>query len=199
MKFCRKLITFFGMIIICITTVSWVGTGPELKGENEHMVIDFNNPDEHENWRIVNDGVMGGLSQSEMIPGDTGIAIFKGTVSLDNNGGFASVRTQPRSYKLDGFSGLSVRVKGDGKKYHFRARTNDRYDGISYRYIFETKANEWMTIQLPFSDFIPVYRGRILDDVGPLSPELIQQLGFLIADKQKGKFHLEIKWINAYK
>lgn len=197
MKFSQKY--FILMIFICLISVSWAKKTSETGAKEEQIVIDFNNEDEHKNWRIINDGVMGGISTSEIVPGDSGTLIFQGTVSLENNGGFASVRTDSRSFKFDSYAGIVLRVFGDGKKYQFRVRVNNRFDGISYRYIFDTRSEEWLTIQMPFSDFVPVYRGRIIDDAEPLPPDQIQQIGFLISDKQKGKFRLQIDWIKAYK
>ena len=43
-------------------------------------------------WIIVNDGVMGGLSSSRFTDSDSSFATFNGELSLENNGGFASVR-----------------------------------------------------------------------------------------------------------
>ena len=114
-------------------------------------------------------------------------------------GGFTSTRTAPRSYGLDGYDGILLRVKGDGKNYQFRLRTDDRFDGTSYRYEFATEVNTWMTIAIPFQEFVPVFRGRILKDVEPIDPEKIQQIGFLIANKQAEDFQLEIDWIKAFK
>jgi monofunctional biosynthetic peptidoglycan transglycosylase len=56
-----------------------------------------------------------------------------------------------------------------------------------------------MIIDIPFHECVPVFRGRILEDVEPIRPEDIQQIGFLISNKQAGKFQLEIDWIKAYK
>jgi monofunctional biosynthetic peptidoglycan transglycosylase len=167
--------------------------------QKESLIFDFENQSEIDYWRIVNDGVMGGLSQSEIVYGDGKTAIFRGIVSLENNGGFASTRTIPRSYELGGHDGIRIRVRGDGKKYQFRMRTNDRFDGISYRYEFITQMNTWMLIDIPFHACVPVFRGRILKDVESMLPEKIQQLGFLISNQQAGKFQLEIDWIKAYK
>jgi monofunctional biosynthetic peptidoglycan transglycosylase len=167
--------------------------------DNQITLYDFKNPEEIEDWIIVNDGVMGGLSQSKIALGDSGTAIFQGNISLENNGGFASTRTLPRQYHLDTFTGLEIRVKGDGKTYQFRLREKDRFDGIAYRYHFRTQAGEWMTVRIPFEECIPVFRGRILSDVKPVSPEEIQQIGFLVSDKQTGRFQLEIDWIKAFK
>lgn len=165
---------------------------------SEIMLFNFAKMKNMDDWLIVNDGVMGGLSKSKLILSDSGTAIFSGNVTLENNGGFASTRTKAMRFQLDGFKGILIRVKGDGKKYQFRIRTNDRFDGISYRHHFETKVNQWQTYSIPFNKFVPVFRGRILRDVEPISPKDIQQLGILISDKQTGEFRLEIQWIKSY-
>jgi monofunctional biosynthetic peptidoglycan transglycosylase len=156
-------------------------------------------PEEIDQWRVVNDGVMGGLSQSQIKITQDNTAVFQGTVSLENYGGFASVRTLPRTYNLSGYSGLSIRVKGDGKRYQFRVRIDTQFDGIGYRSHFSTTADTWITVRMPFSEFVPTFRGRVLRDAPLLAPAQIRQLGLLIADKQEGAFRLEIDWIKAYK
>ena len=122
----------------------------------------INNTDEKENWQIINDDVMGGVSQSEIIFNDTGTATFQGRISLENNGGFASTRSKSHSYRLGGYIGLHVRIQGDGKDNQLRVRTDNRLDGISHRYRFATQPETWMNIRVPFSEFVPVFRGRIL-------------------------------------
>lgn len=165
----------------------------------EMLIFAFDNREDIELWRTVNDGVMGGLSESEITMTETSSAIFKGSVTLENYGGFASVRTLPKLYELAEYTGVQLRVKGDGKKYQFRLMTNERFDGVSYRYQFETELNEWMIIEIPFEEFEPVFRGRVLGDVAPVISAEIQQFGFLIANNRAEKFHLEIDWIKAYK
>jgi len=165
---------------------------------SEKMLIDFNDVDESGTWWIVNDGVMGGLSRSEFKLTDRGTAIFQGNVSLENFGGFSSIRTNPRSFKLENYQGLLVRVKGDGKKYQLRLHADDRFDNIAYRFYFQTQPATWQTIHAPFSEFVPVFRGQIMNNVPSISPEKIKAIGFMISDKQAGPFRLEIDSIRAY-
>jgi NADH dehydrogenase [ubiquinone] 1 alpha subcomplex assembly factor 1 len=199
MKFTRIFIQSSFLLITCLLPLTSATEGSENTIQNEIVLFNFQKSGELNDWLIVNDGVMGGLSQSEIVLSDNNTAVFQGTVSLENNGGFSSTRTSPRSYNLAGFDGISVRLKGDGKKYQFRLRTNDRFDGIAYRYHFKTDINKWIIIRVPFNECVPVFRGRVLDDVEPISPNKIQQIGFLISDKQAGSFKLEIDWIKAYK
>ncbi|MBN2419918.1 MAG: CIA30 family protein [Deltaproteobacteria bacterium] len=78
-------------------------------------------------------------------------------------------------------------------------RTDNSFDGVSYRYEFRTEADTWIVINVPFHECKPVFRGRILKEIEPINPEQIQQIGFLISDKQAGKFQIEVDWIKAYK
>ena len=165
----------------------------------EKILIDFTNAEETGTWWIINDGVMGGLSQSEIRLTGEGTAIFQGNVSLENYGGFSSTRTNPRDFQLENYQGLLVRVKGDGKKYQLRLHTDNRFDGIAYRTYFQTQPSTWMTIRAPFKEFLPVFRGRIMNNVSLISPEKIEQVGFMISDKQDGSFKIEIDSIQAYK
>ncbi len=171
----------------------------DTRDSGEIILFDFGTLENMADWLIVNDGVMGGLSRSRFILSDSNTAIFSGNVTLENNRGFASTRTRAMQFQLDGFKGVLIRVKGDGKKYQFRIRTNNRFDGVSYRYHFETNTNQWQTISIPFNKCVPVFRGRVLRDVGPISPKDIQELGILISDEQTGEFQLEIQWIKSYR
>ena len=82
---------------------------PEMN-ETELTLIDFSNASAA-GWQIVNDSVMGGISRSTLQLHEDGYALFSGTVSLENNGGFASVRTRAQApMDLSDFEGLSVQV-----------------------------------------------------------------------------------------
>lgn len=191
---------------IAISFVLLEGTGmtyehiqPQHAQSTTKVLFDFSNEQTRGQWVIVNDGVMGGVSQSEILLSDQGTAIFRGTVSLENYGGFASIRTVSDSYDLDGYTGLIFKIKGDGQRYQLRLRGDNRFDGISYRYYVDTQPDIWMTIRVPFRDFVPVFRGRILNDVLPVAPGQVQQIGMMISDKQAGPFRLELESIQAYK
>lgn len=187
-----------------IGLLAFLASAPQASAASENMntqqstLFDFTTPEDVQFWQIVNDGVMGGRSQSTMTSQASNTALFKGAISLENNGGFASIRTVPLPYNLVGYSGVLFRVKGDGKPYQFRLRTGNRFDGIAYSYQFATKANEWINVTIPFSEFIPVFRGRVLRDVAPVTPKDIQQLGVLVTNKKAGPFQLEIDWIKVY-
>ncbi len=158
-------------------------------------IFSFNNKNVKP-WQAVNDVVMGGLSQSKMEI-EKGIAIFSGKVSLENNGGFASVRSLAAKHDLSSAKGICIRVKGDGSAYKFCLKTSVSWNSVLYQQRFETVKDKWITCSLPLDKFISTFRGRILNN-RPLEPKNITSFGFLISDKQKGNFQLEIDWIKQY-
>jgi len=163
------------------------------------VLFDSVDSSETERWLVVNDNVMGGVSNGEASRTEDGCLRFSGSISLENNGGFASIRSQPTDFGLGDYLGIRIRVMGDGRTYQFRLRTDRNLDGIAFRQEFETIDNEWVEVELPFASFLPTFRGRILTDVGPLDPADIRQLGFLLADKRAGAFRLTVDRIVAFK
>jgi monofunctional biosynthetic peptidoglycan transglycosylase len=158
-------------------------------------VIDF--AFEPEIWPSIDDRVMGGVSASSMTVGD-GFATFRGEVSFDNNGGFASVRSRPQLRDFSASDGLILKVRGDGKRYGFRIRTSASFDGVSYQATIQPPAGEWHEVSIAFDEMVPVYRGRVVADHPPLDPALVTTFGFIIA-RQKGPFRLDIATIRPYR
>ena len=148
-------------------------------------------------WRIVNDGVMGGLSSSKAIVKDDKI-IFNGNVSLENNGGFASLRSPVKNYDFSNFNGLEIRLRTDGKSYSISMKETSYYTGYFYTASFETKAEEWMTIKLPFDQFKLYYFGKRMNSSSQIPIDKIKEISFLIGDKQEGDFQVFIDYINLY-
>jgi hypothetical protein len=149
-------------------------------------------------WENIDDVVMGGVSQSRLRIAES-MAIFEGVVSLENHGGFASVRTALPAGELAGYDGILLRVRGDGKHYGFRLRPSVVRGGFGYEARFTGLAAQWSDEKLPFQQFRPVFKGREAPEYGPLDPGKVEVMGFIVSDKQAGPFRLEIKHIWAYK
>ncbi|NNE91878.1 MAG: hypothetical protein HKN23_09550, partial [Verrucomicrobiales bacterium] len=150
-------------------------------------------------WQVVNDGVMGGLSQGKLEITDDGTMRFTGNLSLKNNGGFSTVRSGDVSYNLSNDLGLLLRVKGDGRTYEARLSSDARYRGmeVSFSGKFETKKGEWTQVKIPFPEFEGSFRGiELKNEV--LNPANIQRIGILLGDKQEGPFELEVDYIRTY-
>ncbi|WP_347709820.1 CIA30 family protein [Halomonas gemina] len=140
----------------------------------------------------------GGISRGGLHVED-GSGVFSGETSLENNGGFASVRRDPEAMNLSDASGLVLYVRGDGRCYQLRLRNYQLPEGTAYRALFQPPVGEWQHVALPLPAFEAMFRGRRLEDAPLLDPGSIQQLGLLIADKQPGPFRLEAAWIETIK
>ena len=148
-------------------------------------------------WRIVNDGVMGGLSSSNTIVKDEKI-IFSGNVSLENNGGFASLRSPVKDYNFEKFTGLEIKIKGDGKRYSVSMKETTYFNGYFYTSSFETKKDEWIAVQIPFNQFKLYYFGKETSSNKKIPLNNIKEISLLIGDKQAGEFKAKIDYIMLY-
>ena len=162
------------------------------------LLLDFEDTDKSGRWMVVNDDVMGGVSRSNVKLHSDGYLLFDGEVSTNYGGGFASVRTDYKNWEIEKYEGFILRVKGDGKTFQFRCRLGNNINQIAYRHYFQADNEDWQEIILPFKEFLPTYRGRVLSNIPKLDPKEIKQFGFMISDKQVGKFNLKIDWIGVY-
>lgn len=157
---------------------------------NSKVVFDFAKTGDTGNWLVVNDGVMGGLSKGTFMPGENGTAVFSGTVSLENSGGFSSVRYNTGKIEVEGFSVLELHLKGDGKKYQVRIRENSS-DYYSFIYTFQT-SGDWETVKIPLAEMFPSFRGRKLN-LPNYSGKSMEELTFLIGNNKAEPFLLELQ------
>ncbi len=172
-----KLSTLFLTLIILQTTMT---------------IFDFNTKSNITNWQIVNDVVMGGKSNSDFTINKDGFGVFKGKVSLENNGGFAMVQYHFDTKKVNDFTKACITLKGDGKTYQFRIKTHNS-DRHSYIASFDT-SGEWQTIEIPFNTMQPAFRGRKLD-IGNYQGQQMEMIAFLIGNKKEEAFELQIDTI----
>jgi hypothetical protein len=161
---------------------------------NTITLFDFTKESDIVNWKIVDDGVMGGLSSSTFFVDKAGNGIFKGSVSLENNGGFCSVRYFFKPTTLKNQKTFSIRLKGDGKKYQFRVKSKVS-DYYSYIYEFQT-TSEWQTVEIPITEMYASFRGRTLN-LPNYDGASLEEIAFLIGNKQNENFQLMIDTIEV--
>ena len=177
---------FFLTLVIIIFHSSIFAQNVTIIKPSENIGID--------NWNIVNDGVMGGISQSSIYLNEANNIKFVGNVSLENNGGFASCRMGYNGSQLKGSTKFLLRVKGDGNIYKLRFRIGGSY--ANYSADFSTIKDEWVNIEIPIEDFKPYYFGR-KTRAPKFKIHKINSLGILISDKQSGSFSLEVEHLKA--
>jgi len=170
-------------------------------------VFDFvAEPQAVQRWRAQDDRVMGGVTLSRLAPG-AGSAVFEGSVSLERNGGFASVRTEPFAPPLDlaAAAGVALLVRGDGRRYKLILRDDESSGAVSFMAGFDTRPGELTVVRLPFDAFRATFRGRSV--AGTLRPQAITSLGLMLSKVEHdgvpnaafapGAFRLEVLAIGA--
>tara|TARA_B100001173_G_C15951947_1_gene531815 strand:- start:424 stop:957 length:534 start_codon:yes stop_codon:yes gene_type:complete len=151
------------------------------------IIFDFNIKSDVRKWIIVDDVVMGGRSSGNFRLNDEGHGVFEGDISLENNGGFSSLRYDCGKILLEGKTQVNITLLGDGKDYQFRIKSNSG-DYYSYIIPFST-SGEWEEIEIQLKDMYPSFRGRRLD--GPnFSDMSFEGITFLIGNKKTEKFKL---------
>lgn len=165
--------------------------------DKERLVFNFNTPESGRIWVSVNDNVMGGISEGKFKITQDKTLFFYGSLSLANNGGFASIRCLPTQLGLKKNDSIYFQVKGDGREYTMNLYTNKRLTAFSYRQSFQTKNNEWVEISLPLEKFSATSFGKVIPKAELINPTDIESLGFMLGDKKPGTFQVEFKEIKA--
>lgn len=163
---------------------------------DERLLFSFEEPNASEVWRTVNDGVMGGVSEGRVKINEDQNLEFFGTLSLENNGGFASVRASGDHLAMEAEESILLRVRGDGREYNFNLYARRDLEGYSFRQSFQTVEGEWVEIALPMHRFVATWRGRMFPDV-ELDPAMVAGVGILLGDGKPGSFQLEVEWVKA--
>jgi len=188
----------------------------ERRGQVVESVFDFSEPGcDLSAWGALDDVVMGGVSQGQLFLENPGKpdqqAVFAGVVSTENSGGFSSVRTQnfDPPFNFAGWLGLRLDVKGDGQRYKFILRNSAGWDSPAYIYSFDTTADEWVSVDIPFAELVPTFRAKSVPDATPYDPAKTVSFQLMLSkfeyDKRlnpsfaAGQFKLAVKRIGVYR
>jgi hypothetical protein len=161
---------------------------------NDVVIFDFDSNNVINSWQVINDGVMGGKSKSQFYCNDEGQGTFEGKISLENNGGFCSVRYTCNPVSLTKNKSFIIRLKGDKKQYQFRVKS-DRINPHSYIFPFQT-SGEWQSIIIPIHEMYPAFRGQKLA-IPNYDGANLAEIAFLIGNKEAQSFKLLIKSIKV--
>ena len=161
-------------------------------------------------WGALDDVVMGGVSQGSFFK-RAQWAVFAGSVSTDNSGGFSSVRTKnfEPPFDLAGWRGMRLRVMGDGQRYKFILRNSGDWDSPAYIYGFDTVPSEWVDVSVPFDEMVPTFRAKSVPDAPAFNPANVCSLQLMLSkfeyDRRlnpefvPGPFELGVKEIGVYR
>ncbi len=142
--------------------------------------------------QTINNGVMGGVSEGKFRITEAKTLEFTGTLSLENNGGFASVRSKAKKLSLEKGDTVVAKVRGDGREYTLNLYVKRLRIAFAYQAEMQTKKHEWVEVKFPLDQFEATSFGTKVKDAGPVNPQEVNAVGFLLGDKKAGAFQLEI-------
>lgn len=161
-------------------------------------VFDFTTDTPANAWNVEDDVVMGGRSSSQFTITEEGHGRFTGHVSLENNGGFASIRHQletPQTLPEDA-SSFQLRIKGDGKDYTLRVKAKASQNYYHQATFPTSKVEEWETIAIAFASMSAMRYGKVVD-VPNYAGEQVTQIQLLIGNGKEQDFAVELDVIEV--
>lgn len=161
----------------------------------ERILYDFQNLEQRNSWFPLNDNVMGGISTGKCSFSKQNTLVFSGKLSLENRGGFASIRSLTTGMNLKDATKFKLKVKGDGRFYNFNISSSNFIADPGFQAGFQTKKNTWQEIEIALKEFSPAFGSR--SSKNELDMSTIKIMGLILSDKQAGPFHIEVDWIKA--
>ncbi|WP_071454804.1 CIA30 family protein [Gloeomargarita lithophora] len=206
-----QTVTYFEALplVACLQRTLGHNPPPATVMPQGEIMMDLSQPTGVDLWGALDDVVMGGMSRSSLVADPAG-ARFEGMVTTQNNGGFASVRTRNLEPPLDlsGTTGLTLRVRGDGKRYKLLVRDSSSWDSLAYGAQFDTQPATWITVKIPFADLVPVFRAKTVPSAPPMVLTQVISLQLMLSKFaydgqinptfQPGDFRLQISTIGTY-
>ncbi len=158
------------------------------------LLFDFIDRGAVTEWGAIDDRVMGGISSSQLRHDPTGHAVFEGNVSLERNGGFASIRSTPAGRGKPGTQTCFIEARATGRRFKLSLLIDDAFDSINYQASFAPEPT-WQTLHIPLATFRATFRGRDVPGAPALDPARIRQVGLMVAERQAGASALEVRRI----
>ncbi|KAF9165650.1 hypothetical protein BGX21_009657 [Mortierella sp. AD011] len=181
--------------------------------QRELPLVTIKKQEDLKDWLVGCDKDIGGFSEAHLDITKNGAGRFHGQLSLDlpedegvEKSGYAGIRTKTRPGSIFGtpvwdtslFEYLSLRVKGDERKYFVNIQTDGVIPTDLYQHrLFLKTPGEWETVLIPFKDFILTNQGFIQEDQIEMYRERVKNVGVSIIDRKSGPFELEIESISA--
>ena len=162
---------------------------------SNNFIIDFGKDTGGQYWTIVNDDVMGGLSSSSAVFTESSL-LFNGTLSLENNGGFASIRSANGKFDLSKYTTVKIKFRSTGRDFALQLSNSKLFFRPNYKLIFGSSTGEWEIVKLKIADFQQYTMGKISGPtINKDKLENIIRISIILSDKKEGPFEIEIDYI----
>jgi hypothetical protein len=181
------LILFFGLSLTSYTS-------------NESTYDFGSGQNQVNNWVMISDNVMGGVSKSKLEYTENAM-ILTGDISFKNYGGFASVKTTFGKYDISQFKGVKIKFKSTNQKFAFTLEDKNNWTLPNYKGDFySTSSNTWEEKTIYFKDFkeyqVGEETGKKMEDS---ILKNIVRMGIMTMEKKEGPFSIEIDYIEFVK
>ena len=159
------------------------------------LSIDFGQSKMGRDWQVILDGVMGGRSQGDALLKENSLYL-KGKVSLENNGGFVSLKGPFKSIDLSSFKTLKIRLKSTGIAFAVTLETDRAFYRPYFKQAIQVESNDWEIISLDINDFLKYRMGRFNNDQITVDDlKRVLRIGFISNEKKAGNFEFEVDYI----
>ena len=176
-----------GFILVLMSCAKSAPPASHVSSEGIRFPFDMADP-----WRPLNDGVMGGLSEGEVEVRDSSIT-WHGQTRLENNGGFASLRSTWSTRDLSDLDRIVVKCRGTGGPFKLTMETSERW-WMPYAYASFEPTAEWQEVVIPASDL--KWSQAQMGDLTSVRPSRdlgeVLRLGLMKYDGTAQAFDLEV-------
>jgi NADH dehydrogenase [ubiquinone] 1 alpha subcomplex assembly factor 1 len=148
---------------------------------------------------LLTDNVMGGLSKSE-ISYNSNSLLLKGDISLENFGGFSSIRSKFSKIDLSSYTGVKIKFKSTNQRFALTLENSQNWTKPNYKNeFFAKKDGQWHIATLYFKDFSETLIGRPTGNkMQTETLKNILRVGIITTMKQEGPFALEVDYIDFF-
>lgn len=155
--------------------------------------LEFHNASDFSQLQLTHDRVMGGSSDGTVTLLSVPERVqFAGNLSLENNGGFASVAFQlQQRLPATALTQAVLHIGGDGRTYQLRLKTPYIPEGVAYVSEFKSAVTPQI-YSFAVADFTGRYRGRSVSNLPALKFADVSQISVMLADKTPGSFQIDL-------
>ncbi|MEM9824291.1 MAG: CIA30 family protein [Bacteroidota bacterium] len=159
------------------------------------ITFDFGKNKDGNDWEIINDGVMGGLSKGEFEFTDHTLK-FYGSVSLDNYGGFTSIKSPFKTFDLGLAQKVKIRYKTSNQSIAINLENSKEFYKPYYKLNLEDTNDEWKSVEIEINQFKGYSLGQeVSTKISKEFLKSVQRIGFITSQKKEGKFNIEVDYL----
>lgn len=162
-------------------------------------MYDFGKKTGGKDWYTLNDDVMGGRSEAKLKIKREYLT-FEGQISLENNGGFASIRSPYGEFDLSEYKSVHVRYKSYENDFAFVLENKEVYYEPTYKHHLPASNGEWTVAILHLDEFEGYRLGKKIGEklTAEIQSNMIR-MGIITDTKKEDKFKIAIDYIEFSK